>query len=99
MTLQCKNLKSTIHELSAMGAISGKPETGVIAYQCNDLEVRSVGCIAKNVQLAFIGKNMKHVDPNTTSSIHCKTPYIRDCDKYDVEKRTCCDTKYWFDNA
>jgi len=75
-----------------MGAISGKPETGVIAYQRNsDLTFRSVGYVAKNVQLAFIrSKNLEDVKrkgPNCISSLCCKTPYKTGSDKHKTKER------------
>jgi len=76
-----------------MGAISGKPETGVIAYQRNiDLALRSVGHVAKNVQLSFIRtKDLEDVEqkgPNIISSMCCKTPYKSGSDKHKTKERT-----------
>lgn len=71
-------------------AISGKPETGVIAYQRDsDLQYRSAGYVAKNIQLAFIGPHFKLTGPNEVSTIYCKTPYIT-CNKHKKRVQRMC---------
>lgn len=69
-------------------AISGKPETGVIAYQHDsDLAVESAGHVTKNIQVAFFGDDNVQLDSSKISPIYCKTPYIKHCSKHIVPEQ------------
>ncbi|XP_011706245.1 PREDICTED: uncharacterized protein LOC105461445 [Wasmannia auropunctata] len=83
------SLLALLSDVSVVRVYS-KPEIGVIAYQRkNDAREQFAGHVAKNVQLAFITKNMKQLGPNQTGLICYRSPYTIYGDKHKIKEPWC----------